>query len=160
MAFSLIIPFTISDLGGNLATGVDVSDASLIRICTNGGAIANRTGAAPAEVGGGLYAYTCAVGEIPASGFVMLLQNIDPGSYKPQWWRADVGLLSYALRTGRTVLGLLRRLDALTGGKATGLNGAAPTFFQPDGATTEFSNTQNLAAGTRGTATVTNSETP
>ncbi len=69
-------------------------------------------------------------------------------------------ILDYAYRTGRTVRGLYRRLGAGIEGKATGLIGATATFLQPDGTTTEFSAAQSVVAGTRETATVTNSEVP
>lgn len=68
-------------------------------------------------------------------------------------------LLNFSHRSGRTVKGFIRRLDALASGKATGLVGAVATFFQPDGTTTEYSADQDTTAGTRATADVTNSET-
>lgn len=69
-------------------------------------------------------------------------------------------ILNFALRSGRTIRGHLRRMDALFFGKATGLLGALATLFQPDGSTTEFTAAQDTTAGTRDTATVTNSEVP
>lgn len=68
-------------------------------------------------------------------------------------------ILNFSHRTGRTVKGFIRRLDALASGKATGLIGTVATFFQPDGTTVEYTADQDTTAGTRGTATVTNSET-
>ena len=71
------------------------------------------------------------------------------------------GILNYSHRSGRTVRGLLRRLDALAAGKATGLLGAVVKFFAPDGTTVEMQVSQTPAAGTRETATdVSGSETP
>jgi hypothetical protein len=68
-------------------------------------------------------------------------------------------ILTYAFRTGRTIKGALRRLDAFVTNKATGLSAdGTVTFFQPDGSTVEFTQTQDTATGVRGTPTVTNSE--
>lgn len=61
-------------------------------------------------------------------------------------------VMSYAHEAGRTVLGVLRRLDALMTGKATGLIGATVAFFRPDGTTKAIEATQDVAAGTRETA--------
>lgn len=162
MAASLRIVFWVVDAGDVPVAGLDLSGAGVIKISRNGAALANRAGAAPTGIGGGGYYYDCDPSEIPSTGlggFVLLLVTPGGGN-KTQFWRTDVSMLVIAYRTGRTVLGLLRRLGALVEGKATGINGTTPTFLQPDGATTEFSNTQDLGAGTRGTATVTNSENP
>jgi hypothetical protein len=69
-------------------------------------------------------------------------------------------LLTYALRTGRTVRGHLRRVDALLFGKATGLLGALATLYQPGGSVTEFTATQNTGTGARDEVNCTTSETP
>jgi hypothetical protein len=61
-------------------------------------------------------------------------------------------VMSYAHEAGRTVLGVLRRLDALMTGKATGLIGATVAFFRPDGTTKAIEATQDVVAGTRDTA--------
>jgi len=68
-------------------------------------------------------------------------------------------LLAYALRSGRTVKGHLRRVDALLFGKATGLVGALATLYQPGGSTAEFTATQDTVAGTRAEVDTTTSET-
>jgi hypothetical protein len=68
-------------------------------------------------------------------------------------------MLDYAYRSGRTVRGLFRRLGASLE-VATGLLGSTATFKQPDGTTTEYSVTQDVANGARTAVVVTNSETP
>lgn len=92
-----------------------------------------------------------------AAGSMGLAQG---SSSAPTTTQIRDALLDYEYRTGRTVRGLFRRLGAAIEGKATGLLGTLATFFQPDGATTEFSAAQSPTAGTRSTATVTNSEVP
>jgi hypothetical protein len=69
-------------------------------------------------------------------------------------------ILGATLRTGRTLRGHWRRMDALFFGKNTGLLGSLVTGYQPDEATEEFTAAQNTTAGTREKATVTNSEVP
>ncbi len=68
-------------------------------------------------------------------------------------------ILDYAYRPGRTLRGLFRRLGSVLE-KATGLKGSLVSYFQPDGATEEFTVAQNPTSGTREVGTVTNSETP
>lgn len=160
MALGLRIFFQVIDTSGVLVAGLDLSASGTIKISVNGASIANRLGGAPVEIGDGAYYYDCDASEIPTSGTVLLFTNLNPASYQPQWWRAEVGLLGFAYRTGRTVLGLFRRLGATLEGAADGLDGNTPRFFQPDGTTVEFQSTQDVVAGTRGTATVTNSEIP
>lgn len=69
------------------------------------------------------------------------------------------GVVAYSYRSGRTVLGLFRRLGAAIEA-ANGLKGSTVTYYQPDGATEEFHVTQNTTSGTRTNPVVTNSETP
>lgn len=69
------------------------------------------------------------------------------------------GVVAYSYRSGRTVLGLLRRLSSSLE-VVTGLNGTTATFKQPDGTTTEFTVTQDITNGARTAVNVTNSETP
>ncbi len=71
---------------------------------------------------------------------------------------ADVGteiaaaVWAFAHEAGRTAKGVLVRLDALMTGKHTGLLGALWTAFRPDGSTKAIEATQDVAAGTRETA--------
>lgn len=67
-------------------------------------------------------------------------------------------LLTYSHDTGVTVEGLFVRLDALLGGKATGLLSTLARFYRRDGVTVAFEANQNVTLGTRATATVTGSE--
>lgn len=69
-------------------------------------------------------------------------------------------VMSFTLRTGRTVKGHLRRMDALFFGKITGFLSSLATAYQPDGTTTEFTATQDTVAGTRATVDCTVSEGP
>lgn len=69
------------------------------------------------------------------------------------------GVVAYSYRSGRTVLGLFRRLSAAIEA-ANGLKGSTVTYYQPDGVTEEFHVTQNTTSGTRTNPVVTNSETP
>lgn len=59
---------------------------------------------------------------------------------------------AFAHETARTAKGVLRRLDALLTGKATGLVGATATFYRADGVTKAIEATQSVALGTRETA--------
>ena len=67
-------------------------------------------------------------------------------------------LMSFSHRSGRTVLGWVRRTDALAHGKATGLRGLIARFFAPDGSTEEFRMSQDRTAGTRSVVDVSGSE--
>lgn len=69
-------------------------------------------------------------------------------------------VLAGVLRTGSTVKGFLRRMDALFFGKATGLLSATATAYQPDGVTTEFVATQDVVNGARSNVDRTVSEGP
>jgi hypothetical protein len=61
-------------------------------------------------------------------------------------------VMAYAHESGRTLLGVFRRLDALLTGKATGLLSSLATFYRADGVTKAIEATQNTTAGTRETA--------
>lgn len=58
-------------------------------------------------------------------------------------------VVAYAHESGRTLLGLFRRLESLLTGKATGLLSTTATFYRPDGVTKAIEATQNTDAGTR-----------
>ncbi len=58
-----------------------------------------------------------------------------------------------AHESGRTILGVMRRLDAVFTGKATGLRGTLATFFRSDGTTKAIEFAQDTTAGTRDQAT-------
>jgi hypothetical protein len=73
-------------------------------------------------------------------------------------------VMAFVLRSGgsdpdSTVLGHLRRMDALFFGRVIGLLGEMVQAYQPGGTTPEFSVSQNVAAGTRDEADRTASET-
>lgn len=59
---------------------------------------------------------------------------------------------AFAHESGRTVKGVMVRLDAIIAGKATGLNGTTVTFYRADGTTKAIEATQDTGAGTRETA--------
>lgn len=75
-------------------------------------------------------------------------------------------IMAFVLRAGdgsdpdSTVLGHLRRMDALFFAKVTGLLGALVRAYQPGGAIVEFSAAQDTEAGTRDEVDRTTSETP
>ncbi len=70
-------------------------------------------------------------------------------------------ILDYPFRSGRTIRGFFRRVDAFVTNKVVGLIDAAVIFYQPDNTTVEFSTTQDTDTGARGSSpVVTNSETP
>jgi hypothetical protein len=137
-----------------------------VLVALPGGTFANATIANIVEKGRGKYALQLTSSETATTGGVQLILDTTNG-YAPHSWEEtilDIGtvvrdaILTYSFRSGRTVKGLLRRMDAFVTNKATGLIGAAVTFFQPDSATTEFSTTQDVSLGNRGTPDVTNSE--
>ncbi len=59
---------------------------------------------------------------------------------------------AFAHESGRTTKGVMRRLDALMTGKATGLLGTVYALFAPDGTTKLVEATQDVDLGTRETA--------
>ncbi len=61
-------------------------------------------------------------------------------------------VLNYALDTGRTVKGFLRRAYALKFGKVTGQKGSTVTAYKADGTTIEYQVAQNVTAGSRESA--------
>mgnify|MGYP001574855843 CR=1 FL=1 len=69
------------------------------------------------------------------------------------------GLMAFSHRAGRTILGWIRRSDAVLANEATGLKGPTATFLQPDGTTTELSGDIDNS-GNRTNIDVTNSEVP
>lgn len=58
-------------------------------------------------------------------------------------------LMAAEHETDRTFIGLLRRLEALLTGKATGLIGSLATFYRADGTTKAIEATQDTDLGTR-----------
>jgi hypothetical protein len=58
-------------------------------------------------------------------------------------------LLATVLEGSRTVKGVLRRMDALITGKATGLIGTVYALFAADGTTKLVEATQSVVLGTR-----------
>lgn len=61
-------------------------------------------------------------------------------------------ILDYALDTGRTVKGYMRRSYAFWFGKVTGQNGASVVAYKSDNTTPEFTVAQDTAAGSRSSA--------
>ncbi len=68
-------------------------------------------------------------------------------------------ILDYEFRSGRTVRGFFRRLDAFAAGSATGLRGLVARFFGPNGEE-EIVASQNRTKGTRAAPNVSASEVP
>ncbi len=69
-------------------------------------------------------------------------------------------ILSFELRSGRTIRGHLRRMDALFFGKVTGMLGALVRAWRPGLSAVEFEVVQDPTAGTRAEVDVTDSEVP
>ncbi len=64
-------------------------------------------------------------------------------------YAAVTAIWTYVLEGARTPRGVLRRLDALIKGKATGLVGTTAAFYADDGTTKLIEATQDTGAGTR-----------
>lgn len=124
--------------------------------------------AVAAEAAGGLYTRGTGAGQInqdangraDARAVAESLSLVSAIAALPTAVQIRDSILNFALRTGRTVRGHWRRMDALFFGKNTGLLGSLVTSYQPDETTEEFTAAQNTTAGTREKATVTNSEVP
>lgn len=124
------------------------------------------------EKGHGRYALQLTGAETSTSGAVVLHLVTDPvsGPYLPHAWDetiVDVGatardaILDYAFRSGRTIRGFFRRVDALFFNKNTGLKNSNHIAYQPGGSNVpEYTDTQDVVAGTRSEANVANSEAP
>lgn len=88
------------------------------------------------------------------------------GSGAPTAEEVADAVMAFVLRAGAgsdpdsTVMGHLRRMDALFFNKVSGLLGALVRGYQPGGITVEFSANQDGAAGTREEVDRTTSETP
>ncbi len=71
---------------------------------------------------------------------------------------ADVGteiaaaVWAFAHESGRTVKGVMTRLDAVIAGKTTSLNGVTVTFYRADGTTKAIESTQDTGLGSRDAA--------
>jgi hypothetical protein len=157
------IYFTVYDSDGLLASG----EAGEGAVCSPAGsdlqwkratgtAYANSTGTF-AHVGDGLYRYIpadaeCAVAEGEAIAVIKIKKTGFSTQFIPVPILYGADVLSYAHETGRSLLGVFRRLDALLTGRATGLLSSLATFYRADGATKAIEATQNTTAGTRETA--------
>lgn len=162
------LPINLFDANTGAAITAHVWVTGEVMVALAGGALANATVANIVEKGRGRYALQLTAGETGTTGGIVL-ELVTTNGYLPHSWQetvVDIGgvtrdaLLNYAFRTGRTVRGLLRRLDSLFFGKVTGFKSGTVTGYQPDGTTVEFTTTQDTAAGNKSTSTVTNSETP
>lgn len=117
------------------------------------------------EKGLGRYAIQLTAGQSATAGSVyVVLDTVAFPAYSPYSWQdviLDIGkwMLTFSHRTGRTLLGLMRRLDAFAVNAATHLDGGNAQFMQPDGVTPEYQTTHD-GFSTRSAAIVTNSEIP
>lgn len=93
---------------------------------------------------GDLALHVTATGADPAD-FLAEVVAYDPNA-------VDLGITQFAHETGRTILGVVRRLDSLMVGKATGLLSSLATFYRADGTTVAIEAAQNTTAGTRDAA--------
>jgi hypothetical protein len=163
------LPIDLFDVDGNPVIGHVWATAD-VKLALPGGVLVDLTAAQVARIvekGQGRYALQLAAGETGTTGSV-LLHLMNGSTWLPHSWQetiidfgglATTALLAYAHRAGRTILGFIRRADAVLTNAAAGLKGGTPTYFQPDGVTAEIATTQDRVAGTRGIPDVTGSET-
>jgi hypothetical protein len=162
--------FTVYDSDGLLASGnagegvvCSPSGAELQWKRATGTAYANTTGTF-AHVGDGLYRYIPADAEVAvAEGEATAVIKLKKSGYSTQFVPVPIvynspdtiqaavttAIFAYAHESGRTILGVMRRLDALLVGKATGLLGTLATFYRADGVTKAIEATQDTTLGTR-----------
>lgn len=167
------IPFSLyDDTTGLPVTGhtfVDVGSGftAEVKVRIPGGAFANTTIANIVEWGNGQYALQLTAGQTASAGKVSIYVSISgiSAQYGPEEIRegatADdfvTALMAFSHDTSATVLGLLKRLEALVSGKATGLKGPLARFYLRDGTTVAIEAVQDVAAGTRATADISGSE--
>ncbi len=86
-----VIAFLLVDDDGAPAGSIDLSAAGVTKVSKNGGAMANRAGAAPAFVTASQnsYVYTCDASEVDTDGFVLL--QINKAGYKVVVERENIG---------------------------------------------------------------------
>jgi hypothetical protein len=94
-----------------------------------------------------------------------ILQALTGGGGGPSAASIAAAVMASILRDGganpdSTVLGHLRRMDALFFGQVSGMLGALVTAMQPGGVTPEFAVAQDTVAGSRSEVDRTTSETP
>lgn len=162
------IPINLFDANTGAAITGHVWVTGEVLIALPGGTMQNANVANIVEKGRGRYALQLTAAESATTGGVYLDLDTTSGYLVHSWSDVivDIGgitrdaLLNYAFRSGRTVRGFLRRVDALFFGKVTGLKGATVTAYQPGGITTEYTVTQDPTNGNRSEANVTTSETP
>jgi hypothetical protein len=166
--------FTVYDDGGLLASGnagegvvCSPAAAELQWKRATGTAYANSTGTF-AHVGDGLYRYIPADAEVQASdGEAVAVIKLKKSGFSTQFVPVPIiynspdtiqtaattaiaaAVMAYAHESGRTILGVMRRLDAMLTGKATGLVGTLATFYRADGTTKAIEATQDTTLGTR-----------
>lgn len=161
------VPFVLYDTDGNPTPSISLSGTGVVRVSVDGGQTwANRAGAAPVSAEDGVYYYVLDSSEVLADGFTLVKVNLSGYRLVVERANFDSGaaaaaaVMSFTLRTGRTPLGLFRRLDSLFFGKVTGLLSSLVQAYQPGGTVVEFSANQDTDTGTRAEVDVTVSETP
>jgi hypothetical protein len=136
----IIKPDGSSAAGGGAVTQPDATNATGVCYYTPGGTDLDTVGEAVLRVS--------ATGMEPRE-IAFVVTSEDPYALGTT---TSTALMAYAHETGRTLLGLFRRLDALLTGKATGLLSSTATFYRADGVTKAIEATQSVGAGTRETA--------
>ena len=132
-----------------------------VQIRVAGGSLVNADVTLVVEIGNGDYALQLTGAQTAATGKAFLYVNVSGAQvYSGFEDVLDIGAIMLAAShdTGRTVKGAFRRMDAMDSGKATGLDGTAPTFYMADGVTVALTAVQDPVLGNRAAATVTGSE--
>lgn len=153
------IPFVLYDLTGVAQTGATFSGAE-VQVSKNGGTFVNGLGTV-VETGSGAYYYPADATEVDTEGYI-LLKIANTGSQPGPIIevridkRVEDRMAAWVHDSGRTFIGLMGRLEAFVSGKATGLTGAIARFYRADSTTVSFLANQNVGAGTRDAADVSN----
>lgn len=151
--------FVLYDLTQALQTGQTIT-GSEVQVSKNGAAFSNGAGTV-VEISGGAYYYEATAGEVDTEGW-LLLKIVNTGSAPgpiisiPIQKRPEDRMAAWVHDTGRTFIGLMGRLEAFVSGRATTLNGANAAFYRSDGTTVSFTAPQDVGAGNRTAADVTN----
>lgn len=110
------------------------------------GSVVGAVGSVTGAVGSVTAAVT--VGAIAANAITAAAIAADAGV------ELAAAVWAFAHEAGRSVKGVMVRLDAFISGKATGLRSGTARFYRADGTTVAIQASQNIGAGTRDAGTV------
>lgn len=164
-ALRVAAPIPFYDLDGQLLTGQTflTSNGEVETYTLGGGWVAAANDVAALGSGGNyLYQYS----QDETNDDTIIGVRLIKSGYATQYYWNEIApyalpsaatiaaaVLAAAHTPGRTVQGVLLRIDQLIAGKHTGLLGALWTLFAPDGTTPLVQATQDVSAGTREAAT-------